>query len=434
MRLKKPVPFVVAAVLLLGTAAAFTACDQPDKYADLVAVRINGRMAEWTDTAYNFKYEGDSTLNVSVPYTNYLEITDLIVSPEAEGKVYSDSNYTQEITDTEKIHTDGDTSLYIRVTKGKTSHDYMVNVDVSEENLPEGDLSAKDYDNRGGHVYIPENAETVTVDGVEFEVLRGIETTYYYNPYFRGPIIEKGKNYILANDIYYYQEDSNYFEESGFYEFSNIFDGNGYTVTYTPKSSRLVYTLTENGVIRNMVMERMQTIGGLFCPIMNEFSFIAYCNKGLIDNVVFNGNHEISRVDTIYPKSEKDGYKLVKAAQFVSKNEGGTIQNCINYGDLTNALDEKYCIEMGAFATYANSGTIRNCVNTGTLGGRPQDMESPNGNFIISYSAGKDLKIEGVYNLGKTEVAEEWKEYDSFFAVREGGASVDTTQTRNYVN
>ena len=89
---------------------------------------------------------------------------------------------------------------------------------------------------------------------------------------------------------------------------------------------------------------------------------------------------------------------------------------------------------MGAFATYANSGTIRNCVNMGTLGGRPQDMESPNGNFIISYSVGKDLKIEGVYNLGKTEVAEEWKEYDSFFAVREGGASVDTTQTRNYVN
>lgn len=434
MRLKKPVPFVVAAVLLLGTAAAFTACDQPDKYADLVAVRINGRMAEWMDTAYNFKYEGDSSLNVSVPYTNYLEITDLIVSPEAEGKVYSDSNYTQEITDTEKIHTDGDTSLYIRVTKGKTSHDYTVNVDVSEENLPEGDLSAKDYDNRGGHVYIPENAETVTVDGVEFEVLRGTETTYYYNPFFKETTIEKNKNYILANDIFYYQEGTCYQEKSGFHEFDNIFDGNGYTVTYTPDTGGLVYTLTENGVVRNMVMERMQTIGAFHCPMGNEFSFIAYCNKGLIDNVFFNGDHEILHVNTVYPESKKNGFELVKAAQFVSKNDGGTIHNCINYGDLTNDLDEKYCIEMGAFATYANSGTIRNCVNTGTLGGRPQDMESPNGNFIISYSVGKDLKIEGVYNLGKTEVAEEWKEYDSFFAVREGGASVDTTQTRNYVN
>ena len=116
MRLKKLVPFVVAAVLLLGTAVAFTACDQPDKYADLVAVRINGRMAEWTDTAYNFKYEGDSSMNVSVHYTNYLEFTDLIVIPDAEGKVYSDSNYPQKITDTEKIHTDRATSFYIHVT------------------------------------------------------------------------------------------------------------------------------------------------------------------------------------------------------------------------------------------------------------------------------------------------------------------------------
>ena len=436
MRLKKPVPFVVAAVLLLGTAAAFTACDKPDKYADLVAVRINGRMAEWTDTAYNFKYEGDSTLNVSVPYTNYLEITDLIVSPEAEGKVYSDSNYTQEITDTEKIHTDGDTSLYIRVTKGKTSHDYTVNVDVSEENLPEVDLSAKDYDNRGGHVYIPENAETVTVDGVEYEVLRGLRTNRYdFDPFFQELTIEKGKNYILANDIYYYQEHTGYQQESGLHEFNNIFDGNGYAVTYTSDTGGLVYTLAENGVVRNMVVDRRQTIGDFSCPMRNEFSFIVKYNKGLIDNVFFKGNHEISRADAFYyPNAEKDGFQVIKAAQYVHKNEGGTIQNCINYGDLTNDLDEKYCIEMGAFATYANSGTIRNCVNTGTLGGRPQDMESPNGNFIISYSVGKDLKIEGVYNLGKTEVAEEWKEYDSFFAVREGGASVDTTQTRNYVN
>ena len=53
MRLKKLVPFVVAAVLLLGTAAVFTALDQPDQDAGLVAGRIYGREGEWAETGYS---------------------------------------------------------------------------------------------------------------------------------------------------------------------------------------------------------------------------------------------------------------------------------------------------------------------------------------------------------------------------------------------
>lgn len=434
MRLKKLVPFVVAAVLLLGTAAAFTACDQPDKYADLVAVRINGRMAEWTDTAYNFKYEGDSSLNVSVPYTNYLEITDLIVSPEAEGKVYSDSNYTQEITDTEKIHTDGDTSLYIRVTKGKTSHDYTVNVDVSEENLPEGDLSAKDYDNRGGHVYIPENAETVTVDGVEFEVMRG-----EYNDgksYFNATAIEYDTNYILADDIYY-MEYRGYNAESGLYNFSNTFDGNGYTVVCIQEVPGLFYKIAKTGIVKNM--EYSRDISGYDGHIIqsmssDKYGMVSLYNEGTIDNVFVTADHTLKYVDTIYNSSEKDGYKLVKASQYVYENNGGTIKNCIHYGALRNVLNEEYCVEMGVFTTYANSGTIRNCVNIGVLEGRPQDMESPNGSFILGYSVGQGLSIEGCYNLGNVETPAEWNEYGGFFGVRAGGTNMDITQTRNYID
>ncbi len=432
MRLKKPVPFVVTVVLLLGTAAAFTACDQPDKYADLVAVRINGRMAEWTDTAYNFKYEGDSTLNVSVPYTNYLEITDLIVSPEAEGKVYSDSNYTQEITDTEKIHTDGDTSLYIRVTKGKTSHDYTVNVDVSEENLPEVDLSAKDYDNRGGHVYIPENAETVTVDGVEYEVLRGTETTESYNPFIKSLSIKSGVNYILANDIWYIDGNS-VDTDSGLYNLENIFDGNGYTITFANDAGEFIYNIRPRGVIKNVTFLRDPDASSLIgCYSVNNYGFVATYNEGTIDNVFVTADHTLKFVDTF--RSEKDGFRLVKASQYVYENNGGTIKNCIHYGALRNVLNEEYCVEMGVFTTYADSGTIRNCVNTGVLEGKEQDMESPNGSFIIGYSIGKDVTIEGCYNLGEVATPEKWNEYGGFYCVRAGRADVDLTQTRNYVN
>ena len=81
-------------------------------------------------------------------------------------------------------------------------------------------------------------------------------------------------------------------------------------------------------------------------------------------------DHILKFVDTVSNSSEKDGYKLVKASQYVYENNGGTIKNCIHYGALGNALDERYCIEMGVFTTYANSGTLRNCVNMGTLEGR----------------------------------------------------------------
>lgn len=434
MKVKKVIPVIIVLMMVLSAAFVFGACDKGGEAADLVAVRINGRMAEWTDTVYNFTYEGDSSLNVSVPYTNYLEITDLIVSPEAEGKVYSDSEYTQEITDTSKIHTDGDKSLYIRVTKGKTSRDYTVNVKVSGENLPEGDLSAKDYDNRGGHIYIPENAETVTVDGVEYEVLRGEHDGDKL--YFNAKTIKYNTNYILANDIYYV-EYRGYSTESGLYNFSNTLDGNGYTVTCIQEVPGLFYKIAKTGTVKNL--EYARDISGYDGHIIqsmssDKYGMISLYNEGTIDNVFVTADHTLKYVDTVYNDSEKDGYRLVKASQYVYENNGGTIKNCIHYGALRNALDERYCIEMGVFTTYANSGTLRNCVNMGTLEGRLQNMSSPKGSFILAYSVGQGLSIEGCYNLGNVETPVEWNEYNGFFAVKAGGASIDTTQTRNYVN
>ena len=166
----------------------------------------------------------------------------------------------------------------------------------------------------------------------------------------------------------------------------------------------------------------------------DKYGMVSLYNEGTIDNVFVTADHTLKYVDTIYNSSEKDGYKLVKASQYVYENNGGTIKNCIHYGALRNVLNEEYCVEMGVFTTYANSGTIRNCVNTGVLEGRPQDMESPNGSFIIGYSIGKDVTIEGCYNLGEVATPEKWNEYGGFYCVRAGGADVDLTQTRNYMD
>ena len=86
---KKILAVALIAIVAVSAAACFAACEEePTPYADLVAVRVNNFMAEWENIDYNFTYEGSSALKVSVPYTNYLEVNDLIVSPGAEYKVY----------------------------------------------------------------------------------------------------------------------------------------------------------------------------------------------------------------------------------------------------------------------------------------------------------------------------------------------------------
>ena len=84
-----PVLMVAVAVSVIACFAACAASDEATApSADLVAVRVNGYMAEWKDINYNFGYEGSSDLTVDVPYTNYLRIDDLIVSPGAEYTVF----------------------------------------------------------------------------------------------------------------------------------------------------------------------------------------------------------------------------------------------------------------------------------------------------------------------------------------------------------
>ena len=134
---KKILAVALVAIVAVSAAACFVACEEePTPYADLVAVRVNNFMAEWENIDYNFTYEGSSALKVSVPYTNYLEVNDLIVSPGAEYKVYEDEGKTKQLTDLSKIYVDGTKTLYIDVTNGELSNSYSVDVTVEQTNLP----------------------------------------------------------------------------------------------------------------------------------------------------------------------------------------------------------------------------------------------------------------------------------------------------------
>lgn len=422
--MKRKVILLLLIVVIAVTAVSFTACDNEGEYADLVGIRVNGRMAEWEDISYNFSYEGEGVLNVSVPYTNYLEITDLILSPGATGIVYSDKEYSQKIEDTSKIHTDGDKTLYIRVENGKTSHDYAVNVKVSNENLPEGDLSAKDYDNRGGHVYIPENAETVTVDGVEYNVIWGTkeESGYGFNP-------SKIKgNSILARDLIFY----NYSVGSKDDAYANVFDGNGYTITLDGDVSTIFYTLAESGVFRNAYISRNPYYDNSVNTIYNYLGQIAIYNSGTIDNVHYDCEISVWSLDRYY--IERGGYAIGRVGIYTSENSG-TIKNCINYGSLLSGFREggKYCLEAGVFASYSKGATYENCINMGNMENFVVDASWVYGVYTTSFFADENTSVKGVYNLGNVETEEKYYDsYNGFFGEIYMNKSIDLSTTRDY--
>ncbi len=117
--MKKSIAVIMmsVAVLIICMAAAMTGCkDKGNEYADLVALRINNHMAEWVDSNYNFDYKGVGELNVTVPYTNYLEINDLIVSPQAYAVVYDYEACSETIESQSRIYVDGSRVVYIKVT------------------------------------------------------------------------------------------------------------------------------------------------------------------------------------------------------------------------------------------------------------------------------------------------------------------------------
>ena len=267
---------ISAIAVAVSVIACFAACDDgeeaPEPSADLVAVRVNGYMAEWKDINYNFGYEGSSDLTVDVPYTNYLRIDDLIVSPGAEYTVfYQGGGGVYTFLDKIPVN-DKEAKFIIKVTNGELSNSYTLTVNVKQTNLPpESEIEDRNYDNREGHVYIPDDAEIVEVDSVLYKVCRGNQSE----------LLLGNENMILTEDIRVsWAED--YLPET----YSGIFNGNNYALRISG-SSTLVTTLEEDGVIQNAFFY-MQ---GRLQP-MREFSnVVCENNNGTIKNDKMNEQH-----------------------------------------------------------------------------------------------------------------------------------------------
>lgn len=372
---KKILAIALIAIVAVSAAACFVACEEePTPYADLVAVRVNNFMAEWENIDYNFTYQGSSALKVSVPYTNYLEVNDLIVSPGAEYKVYEDEGKTKQLTDLSKIYVDGAKTLYIDVTNGELSNSYSVDVTVEQTNLPpESEIADKQYDNRGGHIYIPDGAETVEVDGVVYNVVRD-----------RMPLLEN-INYILAGDVYCLANP---------FDYSAIYNGNNYELQMSINSHSLVDELQEGGVIKNVVFVSAQFQD-------RPFSWHEYChtvcnnNYGTIENVKTNLNC------MIYQSLVGVEFRPITVGYFAQENHG-TIINCINTGNIF-AKKNNMVVETGAFVV-EQYGEMNNCVNTGMVQHEfPywEEYRYQNGAGAIAFLTSEDAEFRGVFNVGE---------------------------------
>lgn len=376
---KKILAVALIAIVAVSAAACFAACEEePTPYADLVAVRINNCMAEWENIDYNFTYEGSSALKVSVPYTNYLRVDDLIVSPGAEYKVYEDEGKTKQLTDLSKIYLDGAKTLYIDVTNGELSNSYSVDVTVEQTNLPpESETADKQYDNRGGHIYIPDGAETVEVDGVVYNVVRD-----------RMPLLEN-INYILAGDVYCFQAD--------YPDYSAIFNGNGYEVQISGDNTTFINELETGGVIKNTTITRygrdeddepVQLPGERRHGVCN-------INNGTIENVKTNMKYKVygALPDNVAPDIP------ITLGYFAYENNG-EIRNCINTGEIVSQFNT-IIVQMGSFVT-KQYGKLQNCVNTALVQHEFTYKEGRvSGAGAIAFETDAGAEYEGVFNVGE---------------------------------
>ena len=410
---KKILAIALVAIVAVSAAACFVACEEePTPYADLVAVRVNNFMAEWENIDYNFTYEGSSALKVSVPYTNYLEVNDLIVSPGAEYKVYEDEGKTKQLTDLSKIYVDGTKTLYIDVTNGELSNSYSVDVTVEQTNLPpESEIADKQYDNRGGHIYIPDGAETVEVDGVVYNVVGNDEVVL---------AIKENENIILSEDIEYHPAYT--------FTYSSIFDGNGFTVYVYNWSDVLVDSLEEGGILKNMIFR----INGVDEPVTTyrrNSQAVCITNYGTIDNVVT----DLDYYEFIRRPEEMD-YDPFFYGYYAADNFG-TIQNCLNKGNITSRFNN-LCAQTASFVTRQH-GALVNCVNVGMIQNEYPEYEG-NGVGAIAYASSEDAVYNGVYNVG--EVTHSRMPDDLFdkqlngliFELTTDNSYPDISRTKNY--
>ena len=450
MKKRIAVIMLSVAVLIICMAAAMTGCkDKGNECADLVALRINNHMAEWVDSNYNFDYKGAGELNVTVPYTNFLKVNDLIVSPGASATVYEDEACTAEVVIEDRyVFIDVSTTLYIKVVNNKKSNIYKVNVASKQTNIPDNiDISAKRYSNLGGHIYIPEGVTEVEIEGINYYVIDRME----YEEFER-ILSPHTKNYILSKD-----RGSNYLRYLD-RPFVGIFDGNGYEIELIDSFredrdgiAQEIDVIGKNGVVKNLITtatymrinendERVPYVH-VNC---RRTALLCRENYGTIDNVY---NRVCIDDDRTRFTDGNDGEYVHKIAVFADIN-GGVISNCINIGHIKGYDSDSKIRQFSVFSNemrgeqfdFSGDAKIINCVNTGDIdyGTTANGVHHGSGAFVIASIADAYVQVDGVYNLGNIQSSNIKRKYSRYFASAttacEDGKSrdVDCSKIKDY--
>lgn len=424
--MKKVFVFLTISVLVITALTfAFVGCNKgPQQYADLVAVRVNNRMAEWENPDYNFTYEGSNKLTVKVPYTNYLQFSDLIVSPNSTVKVYEDEGMNKEIADNQKIYTDGDKTMYIKVINGDKENSYQVCVQVRQDNLPpQEEIASKQYDNRAGHVYIAPEAETIMLDGVEYTVLRGM-----------GKAIDNpdGK-FIVQGDLYHLEDNAANPSEIFNIGSQGIFDANCYVMHYSAVIP-FFNNIEKGGVLKNAVFELLENCVSYEIPL-KKLSIVCENNYGLIDNVKTD-LHLVELGVADEKAGEKEDEKNYHEWSYFAHVNEGEIKNCMNAGLMETIGNPYVGNKMSVFAT-VNSGKITNCVNTGKIDNELWLIEQDNGACAVAYESITGAQYQGVYNLAECTSKEKYsdpidKKLNGYFMKIQDGQYPDMSKMKNY--
>ncbi|MDE6550583.1 MAG: hypothetical protein K2M44_03710 [Clostridia bacterium] len=440
----------IAVLIICAMAAVMTGCNaKGDEYADLVAIRINNHMAEWVDSSYNFDYKGVGELNVTVPYTNYLEINDLIVSPKATAMVYEDEACTQELKEKDYyIYIDINKTLYVKVINNKKSNIYKVNVTVKQTNLPDNvDLSVKDYDNRGGHVYIPDSVKQVSIDGEDYYVLDRLE---WYD--CENISNAASQRYILSSD-----SRCSHFWKFGSDIFNGIFDGNGYML-YVERSINekgatnltTIKEIGENGVFRNFTLAATSTFNynsdtyAGYEVWNNKIAVLCNENYGTIDNVC----NSISLMDSTTRFAGDTEEEYVHRLAIYADVNRGVISNCLNKGSIVGEESDIKIRQFSIFANemhgeqydYTGSAKLINCVNTGNIeyNTTASNDYHNSGVYLIATNADAYVQLNEVYNVGRIQKSNNKKKYGRYFlnasSVNANGKSrdVDCSRIKDY--
>ncbi len=231
-------------------------------------------------------------------------------------------------------------------------------------------------------VDIPEGAETVTVDGEVYQVIRTINEfeEKIYRTY-----LGNTENYILGCDLDIADFNVEDYKSN---VFSGKFNGNNYKIYSTEKDGGLRSSLfykVENAFIENIIFSASD---GAFAADANgipEFNYllIYYC----IDSIVRNC---ISYWQPAFIARFND--KNFSVGGLIHYTNNSEIQNCINYGDL-------YIGNGAPIVDIAYQTNIINCKNYGNITGELKKNHGGTGGIVNHVNDG--CVIDSCDNYGK---------------------------------